>query len=66
MTANLTKKKNTARMKKNKVIAVVGATASGKTAYAIELAKKINGEVVSADSRLVYKGFNIGCAKPTP
>ena len=66
MTANLTKKKNTARMKKNKVIAVVGATASGKTAYAIELAKKINGEVVSVDSRLVYKGFNIGCAKPTP
>lgn len=51
--------------KKNKVIAVVGATASGKTAYAIELAKKLDGEVVSADSRLVYKGFNIGCAKPS-
>lgn len=48
-----------------KVIAVVGATASGKTAYAIELAKKINGEIISADSRLVYKGFNITCAKPT-
>ena len=50
---------------KNKVIAVVGATASGKTSYAIELAKKINGEIVSADSRLVYKDMNIGTAKPT-
>lgn len=51
--------------KKPKVIAVVGATASGKTKYAVELAKKINGEIVSADSRLVYKGFDIGTAKPT-
>lgn len=50
---------------KNKVIAIVGATASGKTAYSIELAKKINGEIISADSRLVYKGFDIGTAKPT-
>lgn len=50
---------------KNKVIAVVGATASGKTAYAIDLAKKIDGEIVSADSRLVYKDMNIGTAKPT-
>lgn len=49
----------------NRVIAVVGATASGKTSYAIELAKKINGEIISADSRLVYKGMNIGTAKPT-
>lgn len=47
------------------VIAIVGATASGKTAYAIELAKKIDGEIVSADSRYVYKGFDIGTAKPT-
>ena len=51
-------------MKKNKVVAVVGATASGKTAYAVELAKQINGEIISADSRLVYKGMNIGTAKP--
>ncbi len=51
--------------KKNKVIAIVGATASGKTAYSIELAKKIDGEIISADSRLVYKGFDIGTAKPT-
>lgn len=50
---------------KNKVIAVVGATASGKTAYAVELAKQIDGEIISADSRLVYKGFDIGTAKPS-
>ena len=50
---------------KPKVIAIVGATASGKTAYAIELAKKVDGEIISADSRLVYKGFDIGTAKPT-
>lgn len=49
----------------NRVIAVVGATASGKTSYSIELAKKINGEIISADSRLVYKGMDIGTAKPT-
>ena len=48
----------------NRVIAVVGATASGKTSYAIELAKKINGEIISADSRLVYKEMDIGTAKP--
>lgn len=50
---------------KQKVIAIVGPTASGKTSMSIELAKKINGEIVSADSRLVYKGFNIASAKPT-
>lgn len=49
----------------NKVIAVVGPTASGKTAFAVELAQKIDGEIISADSRLVYKGFDIGTAKPT-
>lgn len=53
------------RERKNKVIAVVGATASGKTRYAVELAKEINGEIISADSRLVYRGLNIGTAKPT-
>ena len=53
------------KMMKNKVIAVVGATASGKTAYAVELAKNINGEIISADSRLVYKGMDIGTAKPS-
>ncbi len=59
MNKPLSKTKN-----KIKVIAIVGATASGKTAYSIELAKKIDGEIISADSRLVYKGFNIGTAKP--
>jgi len=50
---------------KPKVIAIAGPTASGKTKMAIDLAKKIDGEIVSADSRLVYKGFNIAAAKPT-
>lgn len=50
---------------KPKVIAIAGPTASGKTKMAIDLAKKINGEIVSADSRLVYKGFDIASAKPT-
>ena len=49
---------------KPKVIAVAGPTASGKTAMAISLAAQVNGEIVSADSRLVYKGFNIAAAKP--
>lgn len=52
-------------LSKPKVIAIVGPTASGKTSYAIELAKKIDSEIISADSRLVYKGFDIGTAKPT-
>lgn len=59
MNKPLSKTKN-----KIKVIAIVGATASGKTAYSIQLAKKIDGEIISTDSRLVYKGFNIGTAKP--
>ncbi len=50
---------------KPKVIAIVGATASGKTAYSIELAKQIDGEIISCDSRLIYKGFDIGTAKPS-
>ncbi len=50
---------------KQKVIAVVGPTASGKTDMAIDLALKNGGEIVSADSRLVYKGFDIAAAKPT-
>ena len=52
-------------MKKIKVVAIVGPTASGKTSYAIEFAGQNNGEIISADSRLVYKGFDIGTAKPT-
>lgn len=47
------------------VIAVVGATASGKTALSVELAKKFGGEIVNADSMQIYKGMDIGTAKPT-
>ena len=52
-------------MLKPKVIVIAGPTASGKTALSIELAKKINGEIVSADSMQVYKDMNIGTAKAT-
>ena len=52
-------------MQKNKVIVIGGPTASGKTNLGIELAKKINGEIVSADSMQIYKEMNIGTAKPS-
>ena len=52
-------------MQKNKVIVICGPTASGKTALSIELAKKINGEIVSCDSMQIYKDMDIGTAKPT-
>ena len=48
-----------------KVLVICGATASGKTALAIECAKRFNGEIISADALLVYNGLNIGTAKPT-
>jgi len=50
---------------KSKIIAVVGPTASGKTALSIDLAKHFNGEVISADSRQVYRGLDIGSGKVT-
>lgn len=50
---------------KPKILAVVGATASGKTSLGVELAKKYNGEVISADSMQIYKGLDIASAKPT-
>ncbi|MDD5569433.1 MAG: tRNA (adenosine(37)-N6)-dimethylallyltransferase MiaA [Candidatus Pacebacteria bacterium] len=49
---------------KAKLITIAGPTASGKTDLAIKLAKKFNGEIISADSRLVYKKMDIGTAKP--
>ena len=52
-------------MKLLKLIVILGPTASGKTELAIKLAKKFNGEIVSADSRQIYKEMNIGTAKPT-
>lgn len=51
-------------MQKAKVIVIGGPTASGKTALSIELAKIINGEIVSADSMQIYEEMNIGTAKP--
>lgn len=48
-----------------KVIVVVGPTASGKSSLAIKLAQKLQGEVISADSRQVYKGMNLGTGKVT-
>ena len=52
-------------MQKQKVIVICGPTASGKTALSIELAKQINGEIVSCDSMQIYKDMDIGTAKPT-
>ncbi len=48
-----------------KVLVICGATASGKTALSVDCAKRLNGEIISADSMLVYKGLDIGTAKPT-
>lgn len=48
------------------LIAIVGETASGKSALALELARRFNGEIIAADSRTIYKGLDIGTAKPTP
>ncbi len=50
---------------KPNIVCVVGPTASGKTAFAIELAKQRNGEIVSCDSMQIYKYMDIGTAKPT-
>jgi len=50
---------------KNKVVIIVGATAVGKTRLAIRLAKRMNGEIISADSRYIYRGMDIGSAKPS-
>lgn len=52
-------------MVKPKVIVIVGPTASGKTSLSIELAQKFNGEVISADSRQVYRGLDLGSGKVT-
>ena len=52
-------------MKMQKVIVVCGPTATGKSDFAVELAKKVGGEIISADSRQVYKGLDIGSGKIT-
>lgn len=50
---------------KQKIIVLIGPTASGKSALAVELARKFNGEIISADSRQVYRGLDIGTGKIT-
>ena len=52
-------------MEKQKILVIVGPTASGKSNLAAKLAKKLNGEIISADSRQVYKGLDIGTGKIT-
>ena len=49
----------------NKIPVIVGPTAIGKTRYSIQLAKQINGEIISIDSRQIYRGFGIGTAQPS-
>jgi tRNA dimethylallyltransferase len=48
------------------LILIIGPTAVGKTELSIQLAERLNGEIISADSRLFYRGMDIGTAKPTP
>ena len=50
----------------NKLLVIVGATAVGKTRLSLAIAHRFDGEIVSADSRLFYRGMDIGTAKPTP
>lgn len=52
-------------MKNSKIIAIVGPTASGKTALSIALAQRFSGEIISADSRQVYRGLDLGSGKVT-
>ena len=51
---------------KIRILVIAGPTAAGKTAFAIEAARKFNGEIVSCDSMQLYRGMDIGSAKPTP
>ncbi len=53
------------KQKNPKIVAILGPTASGKSALAVFLAKKFNGEIISADSRQVYRGFDLGAGKIT-
>ncbi len=49
----------------NRLVAVVGPTAAGKSALAVEIARQFDGEIVNADSRILYRGLDVGTAKPT-
>jgi tRNA dimethylallyltransferase len=57
---------NTSLIERLKVVVVAGPTAVGKTALSIALAQRFGGEIVNADSRYLYQGFDIGVDKPTP
>ncbi len=57
--------KNTSPIERLKVVVVAGPTAVGKTALSIDLAQRFSGEIVNADSRYLYQGFDIGVDKPT-
>ncbi len=56
---------NTPAMNRQKILVLLGPTSSGKSALAVELARELGGEVISADSRQVYRGLNIGTGKIT-
>lgn len=56
---------DTARVKQSPLIAIVGPTASGKSDVAMAIAQKFDGEIICADSRTIYKGMDIGTAKPS-
>src|SRR5215207_4354020 len=53
------------RMTRPKILAIVGATATGKSALALELAERFEGEIVSIDAYAVYRGMDVGTAKPS-
>lgn len=57
---------STEKLNNHPLVAVVGQTATGKSALAMILAQKFGGEIIAADSRTVYRGMDIGTAKPTP
>lgn len=55
----------TVRHPESPLVVIIGPTASGKTSVALELAEELDGEIVCADSRTIYRGMDIGTAKPT-
>ncbi|MFC2608154.1 MAG: isopentenyl transferase family protein, partial [Selenomonas sp.] len=52
-------------MKKERLVVLIGPTAVGKTALSLALARRLDAEIISGDSMLFYRGFDIGTAKPT-